>query len=42
MNYNDVLESLRLETHQITLNKVEKAWMETNGRMSFLLKENKQ
>jgi uncharacterized membrane protein YcaP (DUF421 family) len=39
MSLSDVMESLRLETHQATLDGVEKAWMETNGRISFLLKQ---
>lgn len=36
----DLMESLRLETKGEDLNKVEKATLEPNGRISFVLKEN--
>jgi uncharacterized membrane protein YcaP (DUF421 family) len=36
----DLLESLHLETRQDSLEKVEKAFIETNGRISFIMKEN--
>ena len=42
MSLSDVMESLRLETHCTTLDDVEKAWMETNGRISFLMKPPKK
>lgn len=37
----DLLESLRLETKQDSLEKVEQAFIETNGRISFILKKSK-
>lgn len=36
----DLMESLRLETNGEDLDKVEKATLEGNGRISFVLKEN--
>jgi uncharacterized membrane protein YcaP (DUF421 family) len=38
MSLNDILESLRLETKQDSLDKVEVVTMETNGRISFIMK----
>lgn len=38
LSHSDLLESLRLETNCESLEKVEKACMETNGRISFILK----
>jgi len=35
----DLMESLRLETNDATLDKVIKATLETNGRISFVLKD---
>jgi uncharacterized membrane protein YcaP (DUF421 family) len=35
----DLFESLHLETKQDSLEKVEKAFIETNGRISFIMKE---
>ncbi len=39
MSHDDLYESLRLETKAETLDKVEKAYMENNGRISFILKK---
>jgi uncharacterized membrane protein YcaP (DUF421 family) len=39
MSENDLHESLRLETNKLTLSEVDTAFMETNGRISFILKE---
>lgn len=39
LSKSDLMESLRLETKQDSLEKIEKAYMETNGRISFLLKK---
>ena len=39
MSENDLHESLRLETKKLTLAEIETAYMETNGRISFILKE---
>ncbi|HEX5154656.1 MAG TPA: YetF domain-containing protein [Parafilimonas sp.] len=39
MSENDLHESLRLETKKITLAEIDTAFMETNGRISFILKE---
>ena len=39
MSENDLHESLRLETKKLTLDDVDTAFMETNGRISFILKE---
>jgi uncharacterized membrane protein YcaP (DUF421 family) len=36
---HDLFESLRLETKMDNLEKVEKAFIETNGRISFILKK---
>jgi uncharacterized membrane protein YcaP (DUF421 family) len=35
---SDLMESLRLETKKSSLNNIEKAYMETNGRISFITK----
>ncbi|MDQ2753626.1 MAG: DUF421 domain-containing protein [Bacteroidota bacterium] len=40
MSKNDLFESLRLETKTETLDNIEKAYMENNGRISFILKKN--
>lgn len=37
----DLLESLRLETNKEDLQCIEKAYLETNGRISFILKPQK-
>jgi len=42
LSKNDLLESLRLETNSSSLASVDTALMETNGRISFVLKEKKQ
>lgn len=39
LSKEDLLESLRLETNKNSLEEVELAEMETNGRISFVLKE---
>ena len=39
MSENDLHESLRLETKKLTLTEIDTAFMETNGRISFILKE---
>ena len=39
MSENDLHESLRLETKKLTLDEIDTAFMETNGRISFILKE---
>jgi uncharacterized membrane protein YcaP (DUF421 family) len=36
---SDLMESLRLETKQSSLAGIEKAYMETNGRISFITKQ---
>jgi uncharacterized membrane protein YcaP (DUF421 family) len=41
MSENDLHESLRLETKKLTLAEIDTAFIETNGRISFILKENK-
>jgi uncharacterized membrane protein YcaP (DUF421 family) len=41
MSENDLHESLRLETKKLTLSEIDTAFMETNGRISFILKEKK-
>jgi uncharacterized membrane protein YcaP (DUF421 family) len=41
MSENDLHESLRLETKKLTLAEIDIAFIETNGRISFILKENK-
>jgi uncharacterized membrane protein YcaP (DUF421 family) len=38
MSEADVLESLRLETNKRSLKDIEEVYMETNGRISFILK----
>jgi uncharacterized membrane protein YcaP (DUF421 family) len=38
MSVNDLHESLRLETKRLTLSEIETAFVETNGRISFILK----
>lgn len=35
----DLLEGLRLETNESTLDRLDLAYMETNGRISFILKK---
>jgi uncharacterized membrane protein YcaP (DUF421 family) len=42
MSKNDLHESLRLETKKPTLSEVDTAFMETNGRISFILKEDEK
>ena len=42
MSENDLHESLRLETNKLTLTEVDTAFMETNGRISFILKEKEE
>jgi uncharacterized membrane protein YcaP (DUF421 family) len=37
----DLHESLRLETNKLTLSQIDTAFMETNGRISFILKKEK-
>ncbi len=39
MSENDLHESLRLETKKLTLAEIDTAFMETNGRISFILKD---
>ena len=41
MSENDLRESLRLETKKLTLEEIDTAFIETNGRISFILKEKK-
>lgn len=41
MSKDDLFESLRMETNSETLDKVDKAYMENNGQISFILKEKK-
>ncbi len=41
MSENDLHESLRLETKKLTLAEIDTAFIETNGRISFILKEEK-
>ena len=38
MSENDLHESLRLETKKLTLSEIDTAFLETNGRISFILK----
>ena len=38
---SDLMESLRLETHQLSFDQIEEAYMETNGRISFITKKAK-
>jgi uncharacterized membrane protein YcaP (DUF421 family) len=40
MSENDLHESLRLETKKLTLAEIDTAFIETNGRISFILKDN--
>lgn len=40
LSKSDLIESLRLETKNESFDKVEKAVLETNGRISFILKVN--
>jgi uncharacterized membrane protein YcaP (DUF421 family) len=42
MSENDLHESLRLETKKLTLSEIDTAFMETNGRISFILKTKDQ
>ena len=42
MSENDLHESLRLETKKMTLSEIDTAFMETNGRISFILKSEKE
>ena len=39
MSENDLHESLRLETNKLTLSHIDTAFMETSGKISFILKE---
>ncbi len=39
MSENDLHESLRLETKKLTLSEIDTAFLETNGRISFIFKE---
>jgi uncharacterized membrane protein YcaP (DUF421 family) len=39
LNEADLMESLRLETHKDSFEGIEKAVLETNGRISFILKK---
>ncbi|AFD06745.1 DUF421 domain-containing protein [Solitalea canadensis] len=36
---SDILKSLRLETHQDSLEKISTAFLENNGRISFIIKD---
>jgi uncharacterized membrane protein YcaP (DUF421 family) len=38
LSKSDLLESLRLETNKSSFENIEKAYLETNGRISFILK----
>lgn len=40
LSESDLLSSVRLETHHDNLKNIERATMETNGRISFILKPN--
>lgn len=42
MSENDLHESLRLETKKLTLSEIDAAVLETNGRISFILKREEQ
>ncbi len=42
MSENDLHESLRLEAKKLTLNEIDTAFLETNGRISFILKEDEK
>jgi len=37
MSITDLYESLRLETHKDNLSEIEEVFMESNGRISFIL-----
>jgi len=39
MSENDLHESLRLETNKLTLSQIDTAFMETSGKISFILKK---
>lgn len=39
MSKNDLHESLRLETKKLSLSEIDSAFLETNGRISFILKQ---
>ncbi|MBC9929487.1 DUF421 domain-containing protein [Chitinophaga qingshengii] len=39
LSKSDLMESLKLETKQDSLERIEKAYMECNGRISFLVKK---
>jgi len=41
LSEQDLLESLHLETKQTTLENIEMAYLETNGRISFITKKSK-
>lgn len=41
MTLNDLYESMRLENKTNSLDEVDKAYMETNGRISFVLKKHR-
>ena len=42
MSESDLHESLRLEAKKMTLSEIDTAFLETNGRISFILKDNKE
>jgi uncharacterized membrane protein YcaP (DUF421 family) len=42
MSKNDLQESLRLETNKLTFSEIDTVFMETNGRISFILKKPQQ
>ena len=42
MSENDLHESLRLETKKLTLTEIDAAFLETNGRISFIEKRKEQ
>ncbi len=42
MSENDLHESLRLETKKLTLSEIDTAFLETNGRISFILKRDEK
>ena len=42
MSENDLHESLRLETKKLTLSEIDTAFLETNGRISFILRRDEQ
>ena len=39
MSENDLHESLRIETNKLTLSQIDTAFMETSGKISFILKK---